>query len=214
MDHKVWYNLRSRLGHLDVRRALSYFFLIVGVGLVVYVGTQYGSMYREQSRLERAWQAQQMSPPLDHPGIPADTLTRLTIPKIDLDSVVVEGTTPHDLLLGPGHLEHTATPGGPGNSVISAHRDTFFRHIYELKKGDSVLVQRGGKTYEYEVTGKKIIEPDDLSVIRPTQDPQLTLLTCYPIYYIGPAPKRLAVFAKLVKPTAAPVSVSGKQAAP
>src|SRR5205085_6619341 len=113
--------------------------------------------------------------------------------------VVVEGTTRKKLLVGPGHLTDTPEPGANGNSVISAHRDTFFRHIYELKKGDSILVQRAGREYRYEVTGKKIVQPDDISVIKPTTDAQLTLVTCYPTYYIGPAPERLAVFSKLME---------------
>ena len=61
-----------------------------------------------------------------------------------------------------------------------------------------VLVQREGKTFRYQVVGKKIVEPDDMSVVRPVKDSQLTLITCYPTYYIGPAPKRLVVFSKLV----------------
>ncbi len=195
------------------RRVLSSVLLLVGLGLLAYVGVEYGSMFREQQRLEREWQVQQQSPPA--PGVPVDALTRLTIPKIDLDSVVVEGTDRKALLLGPGHMEATAVPGQPGNSVITGHRDTFFRHIYELDKGDPILVQRAGKTFQYQVTGKKIIEPDDLSVVRPTSDARLTLLTCYPIYYIGPAPKRLVVFAKMADevantPSAAPVKAAGR----
>jgi sortase A len=62
-------------------------------------------------------------------------------------------------------------------------------------------VRRSGKTFTYEVTGKKIVMPDDISVIRPTHDPRLTLITCYPTYYIGPAPKRLVVFSRLVDST-------------
>jgi sortase A len=65
-------------------------------------------------------------------------------------------------------------------------------------------VQRAGTTYRYQVFGKKIVEPDDMSVIRPVQDSQLTLITCYPTYYIGPAPKRLAVFSRLVADRKAP----------
>src|SRR6185503_18054571 len=82
---------------------------------------------------------------------------------------------------------------------ISAHRDTFFRHIYELNKGDEILVRRNGKVFHYQVTGKKIVMPDDVAVLKQTTDPQLTLITCYPTYYIGPAPKRLVVFSKLVE---------------
>src|SRR5207237_6803091 len=89
-------------------------------------------------------------------------------------------------------------PGEPGNAVITGHRDTFFRHIYELQKGDEILVRRNGELYKYQVTGKKIVDPEDVSVLKQTTDAQLTLITCYPTYYIGPAPQRLVVFSKLV----------------
>ncbi len=182
---------------VDRRGLLSSALLLIGVVLLLYVGLQYGSMYREQKRLAAEWQKQQSAPASTAPGVPSLNLTRLTIPKIDLDSIVVEGTSRRALLLGPGHMEDTAVPGGPGNSVITGHRDTFFRHIYELNTGDPIMVQRNGKTYEYQVIGKKVVDPDDLSVARPSKDARLTLITCYPIYYIGPAPKRLVVFAKL-----------------
>ncbi len=201
----------------DLRRMLSSALLLVGVALLIYVGVQYGSMYREQKRLAREWQQQQQVLPAarTEAAAPADALTRLTIPKIDLDSVVIEGTSRRDLLLGPGHMEDTAAPGEPGNSVITGHRDTFFRHIYELNQGDSVLVQRAGKTYKYEVTGKRVIEPDDFSVVRPSKDARLTLITCYPVYYIGPAPKRLVVFTKMADGQEnAPAPISAQQARP
>ena len=105
------------------------------------------------------------------------------------------------LRAGPGHLRDSATPGEPGNSVIVAHRDTFFRHVYELQKGDDILVRRNGQLFKYQVTGKKIVKPDDVSVLKQTTDPQLTLITCYPTYYIGPAPERLVVFSKLIAQT-------------
>lgn len=136
------------------------------------------------------------------PGAPKltadDLLTRVVIPKINVDDIVVEGVSHKDLSKGPGHIKDTAMPGEPGNAVISGHRDTFFRHIYELTKGDEIQIRRDGKIFHYEVTGKKIVMPDDIGVLKQTTDPQLTLITCYPTYYIGPAPKRLVVFSKLV----------------
>lgn len=186
------------LSRLDMRRVLSSALLLAGAVLLVYVGVQYGSMYFTQRRLAREWRAQQLNPrPQRAADVPSDGLTRLTIPRIDLDAIVVEGTSGKALLLGPGHMENTPAPGEPGNAVISGHRDTFFRHIYELHKGDSVLVQRDGKTYRYEVTGKEVVAPDDLAVIRPSKDVRLTLITCYPTHYVGPAPKRLVVFARM-----------------
>jgi sortase A len=186
----------------NLRQRLSLILLLVGAVLIGYVAWQYGSMYFEQRRLAQEWKLQQEQQPAPHaastPVSAHDTLTRLSVPKINLDSVVVEGTSYRALLLGPGHLVDTPAPGNNGNSVITGHRDTFFRHLDDLQMGDEVLVQRGGKTFHYRVTGKRVVAPTDLSVIAPTKDPELTLLTCYPIYFIGPAPKRLVVFSKLV----------------
>ena len=101
--------------------------------------------------------------------------------------------------MGPGHLTNTAIPGDPGNAVIAAHRDTFFRHIADLKVGDDIYIQRNGRRYRYVVTGRKIVSPDDISVLDNSPESRLTLITCYPVYFIGPAPKRLIVFAKQVE---------------
>lgn len=176
--------------------------ILAGALLVGYVATQYGEMYFEQKRMAQQWEQEQLrraeqSPSEQAHALKDDGMIRLVIPKIDLTSFVVEGTTHKALLLGPGHLTNTAEPGEVGNSVISGHRDTFFRHIHELEKGDQFYVERGGKKFVYHVTGKKIVDPDDLSVTRPSSTSQLTLITCYPTYYIGPAPKRLVVFSKL-----------------
>ena len=136
------------------------------------------------------------------PGLPKlspeEMLTRVSIPKIGLDAIVVEGATHKQLAIGPAHIKDTALPGETGNAVITGHRDTFFRHIYELQKGDAIFVRRNGEVFKYEVTGKKIVKPEDVSVLKQTTDAQLTLITCYPVYYIGPAPDRLVVFSKLV----------------
>jgi sortase A len=177
--------------------------MVVGLVLLAYVGTQYASMYLEQQRLARAWEQQQQAAPASQSAPAAavhdDGLTRLSIPKINLRAVVVEGTSHRALLLGPGHIAETAEPGESGNAVITAHRDTFFRHIYELNKGDTVEVQRRGKVYKYEVTGKKVVDPSDVSVIQPSRENRLTLITCYPTYYIGPAPERLVIFSRLAE---------------
>lgn len=180
-----------------LKRSWPTLLILAGVALLIYVGSQYATMYAAQRRLTQQWQQQNLQLPTQPAGL-VTTLTRLTIPTINLDAVVVEGVNRGDLLMGPGHLPDTPEPGQAGNAVISAHRDTFFRHIHELKKGDYILVQRAGRQFRYEVTGKKILQPDDVWVTKATPDSQLTLLTCYPTYYIGPAPERLAIFSKLV----------------
>lgn len=196
---RYWKDRRAA-GSIADRRRLSLILMVAGLGLLGYVGSEYWSMYREQQDLHRLWQAQQTpAPATNAPATPVDDgLTRVSIPKINLDVIVVEGTNHKALRLGPGHLKSTPAPGELGNSVISAHRDTFFRHIYELAKGDQIEVTRDGHNFIFEVTGKRIVKPDDLSVVKNSSDARLTLITCYPTYYIGPAPERLVVVAKLV----------------
>jgi len=202
------FQLQSASHPVDfLRRHASSILIVLGALLLAYVGLEYGQMFWSQKRLQDEWareqqqQARQLrnrANPPETVALKDDGLTRLSIPSISFDAVVVEGTSNRDLLLGPGHLADTPAPGDAGNSVISGHRDTFFRHIHELEKGDQILVQRNGRTFHYEVTGKHIVQPTDVSVLKPSKDAQLTLITCYPTYYIGPAPERLIVTSKLI----------------
>jgi sortase A len=182
--------------------------LLVGALLLVYVTFQYGSMYVRQRQLSAEWEKQNAPAAAAAPKAqdPREQMTRISIPSIDLDAIVVEGTNSRQLAIAPGHMVDTAAPGENGNSVITAHRDTFFRHIYELNKGDTILLRRGGKSFQYLVEKKFVVKPSDVSVLRPTNDARLTLVTCYPTYYVGPAPERLVVTAKLAGPADATAS--------
>jgi len=180
------------------RRWLPWVFVCVGAAVLAYVGFEYYDMYRSQKELAVEWERQNTTL-TQRPVAVNDGLTRLEIPKIEMDAIVVDGTTRRDLKRGPGRIVSTALPGENGNSVITAHRDTFFRHIYELSKGDNIVVRRNGEQLTFAVTGKKIVDPDDLSVLKQTAEPTLTHITCYPTYYIGPAPQRLVVMSKLVE---------------
>jgi sortase A len=190
----------GKLRPRSFREAISLVLVAIGLALTGYVASQYWGMYHNQRELEAQWEKQVAMAAT--PGLPklstAEMLTRVSIPKIKLDAIVVEDATPKQLAIGPAHIKETAFPGETGNAVITGHRDTFFRHIYELQKGDVIFVRRNGEVFKYEVTGKKIVKPEDVSVLKPTSDAQLTLITCYPTYYIGPAPDRLVVFSKLV----------------
>lgn len=197
-------NLRGGIDRLrqkrpTPRKLVPAVLMLLGVVLLVYVAGQYWGMHRSQEQLAREWEHQAAAANVPGHAVlsPQDMLTRVIVKKIGLDAIVVEGASRKQLSEGPGHMKETAMPGEVGNAVITGHRDTFFRHIYELNKGDEIVVRRAGQVYRFEVTGKKIVYPEDTSVIRPTSDAQLTLITCYPTYYIGPAPKRLVVFSRL-----------------
>lgn len=186
-----------------IRRHLPALLITSGAVVLSYVGFQYGNMYLQQRSLAREWRLEQSRLVDRHlPGLKSvsdDGLTRISAPEIGLDAIVIEGADLKALALGPGHMTNTALPGDVGNMVITAHSDTFFRHLDQLHEGDTVTVQRNGRSFSYTVTDRRIVEANDMSVVEPTRDARMTLITCYPTYYIGPAPQRLVVFSKLVK---------------
>ena len=174
-------------------RRLPTVLIVIGLICCSYVAANYLWMLHYQHRMASEWQAHTAIPKVGHGGV----FAKLLIPKIGLDAVVVEGTSEHDLLLGPGHLEDSAVPGATGNAVIAAHRDTFFRRLDQLVRGDSIYVDGGDHQYHYAVTQTKVVNPSDTAVLTASSDARLTLITCFPMHYIGPAPKRLVVIAQL-----------------
>jgi sortase A len=180
-----------------VRQKFAPFLSGIGLLLLLYVFCQYWQMYAAQRELALEWQ-QQNARPTNIVDSDHDALVRLTIAKIGLDAVIVEGTSRKSLKLGPGHMESSAVPGYSGNSVIVAHRDTFFRHLDELRAGDEIYLRRRGEVYRFDVTGRRVVELADLSALRKSASAQLTLITCYPMHYVGPAPQRSVVVARLM----------------
>lgn len=205
---------RVTSGLKAIRRHVAPVLLYSGVAVLGYAAFQYGTMLLEQRHLQALWRAQQKTSSAakqrSQVALHETGLTRISIPSIDLSAIVVEGTDLLSLLMGPGHLSGTALPGDPGNSVVSAHRDTFFRNITDLVPGDHILVEREGHAFTYEVEGFKLVKPSDISVVAPTDDNRLTLITCDPAYYPGPAPQRLVVISKLLSSPSAP-SVANAQ---
>jgi sortase A len=181
-----------------VRQQVSVFLISTGVSLVLLTASAYHWMHQEQQRL-MSRQESLITEMSAVSGVPQD-VTLLSIPKINLEAAILESTTRKSLLLAPGHMEKTAWPEEGGNSVIAGHRDTFFRRLNELQNGDDVLVTRGQRQYHYVVSSTSIVNPSEISVTLPSSDARLTLVTCYPTYYIGPAPKRLIVVATLQQP--------------
>ena len=123
---------------------------------------------------------------------------RLSLPAHNADFIVRDRASVENLLLGPARLEWSSLPGDRGNSIIAAHRDTHFRILKDLKKGEVITIERDGHAFHYRVVTLEIVRPKDDSFYRPTSNAVLTLVTCYPFYYLGPAPKRFIVRAELL----------------
>jgi sortase A len=112
--------------------------------------------------------------------------------------VVLEGVEEDTLALSVGHVPETALPGSDGNVALAAHRDTFFRGLEHIRVGDDILLTSIGSDRDYQVVATRVVAPTDVYVLNETGTPTLTLITCYPFHYIGPAPKRFIVQAHLV----------------
>jgi sortase A len=127
------------------------------------------------------------------PGTP---IGLLEIPRLGLSSVVLEGDDVAALLLGVGHLSDTPLPWYDGNSVLAAHRDTFFRPLAGIRRNDIIRFSTADAQFEYVVSETRVVKPTDIEVLDPTPSATLTLITCYPFNYIGPAPNRFIVRAE------------------
>jgi sortase A len=117
----------------------------------------------------------------------------LVVPKISLRVAVFEGTDTLALNRGVGHIEGTAPLGGSGNVGIAGHRDGFFRGLQNIAVGDDLEVQSLAGTTHYRVTETLIVTPEDVYVLDPTDNATLTLVTCYPFYFVGDAPNRFII---------------------
>jgi sortase A len=131
--------------------------------------------------------------------VPAgEAFARLSIPRLHAVVYVVEGTEHADLRRGPGHLEGTALPGSTGNCVIAGHRDTHFRALKDIHKGDDIQIEIAAGNFTYRVSDITIVSPNNTDSLQPSRQAVLNLVTCYPFYYVGTAPKRFIVHAEMV----------------
>jgi len=122
-----------------------------------------------------------------------EPIALLVIPAVDIRVAAFEGTSDRVLNLGVGRVPGTGRIGVAGNLAIAGHRDGFFRGLKDVVIGDDISLQHAGGTDEYRVTELLVVEPDDVSVLAPTDSSSITLITCYPFYFMGSAPQRFIV---------------------
>lgn len=126
-----------------------------------------------------------------------DVIGWLDIPALRLSVPMITGVEPMSLTRGVGHITGTALPGGLGTVGLAGHRDTYLRTLRRVTVGmDVELIDRTG-VYHYTVERMEIVTPDQVSVLDIQATPKLTLITCYPFDYVGPAPRRFVVYATL-----------------
>lgn len=129
---------------------------------------------------------------------PFSTIGRLSLPSLNISAMVQEGVDEDVLHRAVGHIPATALPGQVGNMGLAGHRDTFFRGLRNVKARDQIRFTTADREFYYEVESVAVVDPDDIEVLASSQDKALTLVTCYPFYYVGSAPKRFIVRARQV----------------
>jgi len=121
---------------------------------------------------------------------------RVEVPRLGLSAVLMEGEDPKTLRHAVGHIPGSPLPGQAGNVGLSGHRDTFFRPLRNIRENDIIVVTTLQGAYRYRVVSTRIVSPDNVAVLDGGQGEILTLVTCYPFYFVGAAPDRFIVRAE------------------
>jgi len=188
---------RPRKSSALLLRAAYYLFLaggICGLGYAAYVVVD-AQAYQaiEKSKFEKMRPAQ--GPRVLAEG---DVIGEMEIPRLALETILVQGESPKILRRAVGHLPETALPGEPGDVTLAGHRDSFFRPLRNVQAGDAITIKTLDGEFQYQVEWTRVVLPSDNHILQPSSENTLTLVTCFPFYYVGPAPKRFIVRARQI----------------
>jgi sortase A len=193
--------IRARTTRTSVFRVASYLFLAAGLLALSYVGyvvvDAHAYQAYEQSKFEAASLTQ--APRLLVEG---GVIGEIEVARVHLKAIVVQGDSHTLLRRAVGHIPETALPGAIGNVVIAGDRDTFFRPLRNIRLGDAITLKTPDGAFQYLVESTEVVPATHMEVLNASSDRILTLITCFPFDYIGPAPNRFVVRARqLVAPS-------------
>jgi sortase A len=182
-----------------ILRATYCFFLISGILGVSYAAytTADAQAYQavEQSRFEDVNVSRSEEP---RRLVQNDVIGEIEVSRLGLKAIIAQGDSSTILRRAVGHIVETALPGKPGNVTLAGHRDTFFRPLRNIRQGDAITLKTLDGDFQYQVESTAIVPPNDIQVLQPSNEPTLTLITCFPFYYVGSAPNRFIVRARQV----------------
>jgi sortase A len=178
-----------------MRKALqisSVVFVAAGVAMLNYT-----CLVRAEAWIYQWWGERAVEQPAK--SVPASLVGHIAIRRVGISAVVAEGSDEITLRRAVGHITGTPLPGEPGNVGLAGHRDTFFRALRNIRAGDLIVLTTPRGEFRYSVVSIKVVKPKALDVLDPTGEEILTLVTCYPFYFVGSAPNRFIVCAKRVR---------------
>lgn len=197
MNPHYWVAKTASKRRNTILRVAHYILLACGVLALVYAGyvitdaRAYQAI--EQSKFEKTTKSEARGPIAD-----GGAIGEVEVPRLGLKVIFVQGDSQRILRRAVGHMSETAMPGEKGNVVLTAHRDSFFRPLRNIQSGDTIKIETLDEEFEYQVVSTEVVSPTDIRVLQPSSDNTLTLITCFPFYYVGPAPKRFIVHARQI----------------
>jgi sortase A len=178
-------------------RGACYLFLTFGILAIGYAGFVFADAHTYQAIEKKKFEeAGRVSEP--RILVEGNVIGEIQVPRLGLNAMVVEGDSVANLRRAVGHLTKSALPGEWGNVALAGHRDTFFRPLRDIRVGDEIRFKTRERSFDYRVESIQVVAPTDIRVLEGSTGHDLTLLTCFPFHYVGPAPKRLVVRAREV----------------
>jgi sortase A len=197
--------------------------LLIGIAALTVYGLLEFDQMRGQADLRAQFENAETSLPTELPGdapqealedntpaLSEKALGRLTSERIGLDVMIAEGVDHKTLRRAAGRIPGTARLDSEGNVGIAAHRDTFFRPLRKIETGDVLEIETYQRRYRYRVEWTAVVDPHDVQFLKPSSASELTLVTCFPFYYVGPAPRRFIVRATRVDDGATKAAAGNK----
>ncbi len=191
----------------NILRGACYSFLAFGILSLGYAGLVLADSHRYQAlEIKKFEQAGRLVEP--HILVEGEVIGEIQVPRLGLNDMVVQGDSAASLRHAVGHVAKSALPGEWGNVALAGHRDTLFRPLRDIQIGDEIRFKTIEHVFDYVVESIEVVSPADIRVLEATAGHELTLITCFPFYYVGPAPKRFIVRARQteVVPEKQPVS--------
>ncbi|HXA78596.1 MAG TPA: class D sortase [Candidatus Acidoferrales bacterium] len=178
-------------------RGAFYFFLAAGILALGYAGYVVGDTHAyqavEKSRFDSV--SRSVGP---HPVMQGGVIGEIDVPRLGIQTMVVEGDSNRILRRAVGHMPETALPWESGNVALAGHRDSFFRPLRNIRSGDMITLETVNGDFQYEVESTEVVPANDMHVLDTSSGHTLTLITCFPFYYVGSAPNRFIVRAREV----------------
>jgi sortase A len=179
----------------NLLRGACSFFLALGILSLGYAAFVFADSHRYQAlEMKKFEQAGRLAEP--HLLVEGEVIGEIQVPRLGLSAMVVQGDSPASLRHAVGHVAKSALPGEWGNVALAGHRDTLLRPLRNTRVGDEIRFKTVKHDFDYVVESIEVVAPSDIRVLEATSGHDLTLITCFPFYYVGPAPKRFIVRAR------------------